>query len=84
MAIIDAVRVGNESVKSPLELLLQLVEVGIIGVGRNRGGRFHMTNPTILLTVPLIGRNALVLQMFAVSAGLGKKIKTGIILGVFR
>lgn len=82
MAIIDAVRIGDERIEGPLELFLQLVEVGIIGIGRNWGGRFHMTNPAIFLGIALIERNALVLQMFAVGAGLGKKIEAGIILPV--
>ena len=84
MTIIVTVRVGDESVKGPLEFLQGSLEIWIVGVGGNRGDRFCVTNPTIGLGIPLIGGNGLMLQMLAVNAGLVKKIEARIILGVFR
>ena len=84
MTIIVTVRVGDESVKGPLEFLQRLLEVWIVGVWGDRGDRFCVTNSTIGLGGPLIGGNDRMLQMLAVNAGLVKKIEARIILGVFR
>lgn len=84
MAIIVAVGVVDESIECPPKLLQGGLKVWIVGVGRNRSSRFCMTHPTIVLGIPLIERNALVLQMFAVTSGLVKKVEALIILPVLR